>query len=333
MEIRHLRYFVALAEALHFGRAARVLHISQPPLSRRIADLEEELGVRLFDRSRRQVELTHAGRTLLPRAKEAIDAFEAASRAVRASPPTRTRRLRLAVTPDTSRDVLLDTVDRLRARGVTVDVSEATTAEQHALLLGGELDVGVLRLPFEAAGLRISRVLQQTLGVLVDTQHPLAARDRIRLAELSPFPLVMFPRGMAPGLYDALLRTCRQHGCLPQRILHGVRMTAALLTAERAVAFATPTLLANPAFSGYRELSWRPIEDEPLNWRTVAVCPVHDRDPATREAMGLVLDLLQLHDRWVPVPRNRNSPRSPQSHAGSRPERPGPAPRSSGAVN
>lgn len=333
MEIRHLRYFVAVASTLHFGRAARLLHMSQPPLSKRIADLESEIGAALFDRSRRQVTLTPAGRSLLPKARAALDAFERAATQARALSAATAPRLRLALPPDSSREVLLDVVRRLHRVGVAADVSEATTAEQHAMLVAGDLDVGVLRHPYDGAGLRSSPPLRQTLGVVVDAQHPLASRESIRLDELQGSPLVLFPRSMAPGLYDEILLVCRHEGYVPPRVVHGIRMTAALLGVARAVAFTTPTLIANPLFSGFRELCWKPIAGEPLHWWTSAVCRGKDRDPRTREAVSAMLTALQEHDHWAPAPRPRRRAAATAGRpAGSRRVTPAPASESLRAI-
>src|SRR5262249_54425544 len=154
MDIRHLRYFVAVADALSFAKAARDLHLSQPPLSKRIADLEHELGMRLFERSSRRVALTAAGTRVLPHAKAAVRGFDAALRAARAIAPS--HRLRIALPPETSRSVLLEVIDRLRREHVEVDLAERMTAEQRRLLDSGEIDVGVLRHPFDARGLRVA---------------------------------------------------------------------------------------------------------------------------------------------------------------------------------
>jgi len=103
LDIRHMRYFAAVAGALSFAKAARALHMSQPPLSKRILDFEEELGVRLFDRSRKQVTLTAAGEALLPQARAAVAAFDSAMRIARAISPAQSKRLSVALPPDTSR--------------------------------------------------------------------------------------------------------------------------------------------------------------------------------------------------------------------------------------
>ena len=143
MDIRHLRYFLAVAEELNFSRAAKRLHMSQPPLSKRISDLESEFGVQLFDRRSKRVVLTPAGQDLVPCARQAVASFDAATTCL----------IRVGFTPDTSVEVLSDLSTTLRGVGINFELVESTTAEQHALLLNGGLYIGVLFLPFSRKGL------------------------------------------------------------------------------------------------------------------------------------------------------------------------------------
>jgi DNA-binding transcriptional LysR family regulator len=303
VEIRHLRYFVAVAEAQSFGRAARVLHISQPPLSKRIADLEDELGVRLFDRSTRSVVLTLAGQGFLPLAKAAVDAFDDALRVGKALLPSRSKLLRIAFPPETSRNVLLQTVNELHRSGAVVHISEANTSEQLQMLHAGEIEVGVLRHPFDTRGLKVSPPLRQSLGVLVHSEHPLANQKSIKLEQLAPYPLVLFPRTISPGLYDELLSLCHSGGYQPSRILRGMRMTASLLIAEGAVSFTTENWFQHRARSGTKELVWLPIRGEPIHWWTSAVCPASSWDSLVKHATEVIQQELETHEGWVPAPR------------------------------
>lgn len=312
MDIRHLRYFVTVAGTLSFGQAARALHMSQPPLSKRIAELEEQLGLRLFDRDSRSVSLTPQGKRLLPHAVSAVEAFDAAMRAARAAAPSSSRHLNIALPPETSRSVLIQVVSRLRKERVEVTITEASTAEQRRLLDAGEIDVGVLRHPFDTTGLKVSSALMQVLGVLMHGDHPLAAKRQLRLVDLQPYPLVQFQRHLSPGLYDEILALCRAGGYVPSTIRHGIRMTAGFLTAESAVTFAPERLLRRRGQGGTGEFAWRPIEGEPVRTWTSAVCRRSDWDPLTRLAVTELLDSLQAHERWVPNPR----PRVPRQRSG-----------------
>jgi DNA-binding transcriptional LysR family regulator len=303
VEIRHLRYFVAVAEAQSFARAARVLHISQPPLSKRIADLEDELGVRLFDRSTRAVALTPAGQGFLPQAKAAVEAFDDAVRVGKALSPSQSKLLRIAFPPETSRRVLLHTVNELHRIGAIVNIVEASTSEQLQLLQAGEIEIGVPRYPFDSRGLKLSPPLRETLGVMMHCEHPLADQKTIKLEQLLPYPLVMFHRTMAPGLYDELLAACRAGGYRPPRVLHGVRNTAALLITEHAVVFTAERTLQRRIHSGLRELVWHPIRGEPVHWWTSVVSRASSWDPLIQRASEAIQEALQVHEGWTQVPR------------------------------
>jgi len=298
VDVRHLRYFVAVAEELHFGHAALRLHMTQPPLSKRIADLERELGIRLFDRSPRGVALTGHGTRLLPHARRAVAAFDVAAAAMRRPARSAARRLLVAFPADTSRAVITEVSRCLRETGQDIQVLEATTAEQHDLLLDSRIDLGVLRHPYPAAGLWSSRPLRRPIGVIMPADHPLAARPALRLTSLRGRTLVMFPREMAPGLYDETLAICRRNGYLPRHIEHASRLVDGLLVADNAVSFNTPDAAAR-----WPGLVWRPLVDEPLHWRTSAVCRRVDRDDTIRAAVPVLLRALRAHDSWLPAPR------------------------------
>jgi len=303
MDIRHFRYFVAVAETLSFVKAARDLHMSQPPLSKRIAELEEELGVRLFHRTSREVWLTEAGESLLPQARNTVRAFDATMRVARSLSPSESRRLRIALPPETSRDLLLDVVRRLQEREIEVHVAEASTAEQQRLLDAGEIDIGVLRHPFDSRGLWVSAPLGQPLGVVLDAAHPLAAVPKLSLPDLSPYPLVHFQKHLAPDLYDEMLELCRVGGYVPPKILHGVRTTVALLKTESAVTFAPERLIKRRGQSGTKELVWRILEGSPMNWWTSVVCKSSAFVGFTRYATDVISASMQQHENWKPMPR------------------------------
>ncbi|MGY2812025.1 DNA-binding transcriptional LysR family regulator [Bradyrhizobium sp. USDA 4506] len=265
--------------------------------------MEKELGVRLFDRSSKHVSLTAVGQGLLPQARVAVHAFDCAICAARAASPNKSNRLRISLPPETSRGVLLDVVDQLRRENVQVNMVEATTAEQQRLLAAGEIDVAVLRHPFDARGLRVSASLGQKFGVLMHTNHPLARRENLQLVDLRSYPLVMFQRDLAPGLYDEILELCRAGGYVPPRLLHGVRTTAALLTTEQAVTITTEKQLKRRGQAGSGELTWKPLAGSPLHYWTSAVCRSQNWDRLTRLAVAAILDSLQEHENWVPMPR------------------------------
>ncbi|QQO23698.1 LysR family transcriptional regulator [Bradyrhizobium diazoefficiens] len=302
MDIRHFRYFVAVAEALSFARAARGLNMSQPPLSKRIADLEGELGVRLFDRSKK-ISLTEAGEAFLPQARNTVQAFDAAVRAARSRSPSQSGHLRIALPPETSRSMLLAVVRHLQQEQVKVHLIEASTSEQERLLAAGEIDIGVLWHPFEQRGLQVSAPLGQPLGVVIDAEHPLAKLDKVYLPDLSPYPLVHFQRQLAPALYDELLNLCDAGGYVPPRVLQTARMTEAFLRLESAVALASERLAKRRFAAGSKELIWRRLEGSPIHWWTSVVCRSNECIGLTRVAVDVTYASLQQHENWVSMPR------------------------------
>ncbi|WP_329126958.1 LysR family transcriptional regulator [Streptomyces sp. NBC_01465] len=207
METRELRYFVAVAEELHFGRAAQRLGIAQPPLSRAIQQLERRLGAALLDRTSRTVTLTEAGSVLLVEGRAALDAVDAAER--------RTRRAALSVTggpglvlvtkASASRELLAKLLDAYAAEpgAVPVDVILCGPAEQQQLLREGRADVALLHRPFDStAGFDAEELGTEGQVVVLPSGHPLTARAHVRMADIAELPGLPLPRWPDPdGTY------------------------------------------------------------------------------------------------------------------------------------
>ncbi|MFE5700314.1 LysR family transcriptional regulator [Rhodococcus koreensis] len=299
VEIRHLRYFTAVAEELHFGRAARRLFMSRPPLSQRIADLEGELGVQLFTRTSRSVELTPYGRRLLPLARETLRAFDVAIEAM-ALPAEVTRTLRVAFVSTTSPAVLRTLRTRLAASHINLDWSEASTAEQHEGLLAGRIDLGLLCLPIDTQGLWVSPALRKPLGVAVSPEHPLAGVQPIPLSDLQDQTLLMASRSAAPGLYDYILATCKENGFRPRKVKHGDQRHRALMVESGLSSDHAVTFIPRTEAGRLGSVSWRPIEGEPLAWEIAACCRSgEERDATMQAAIHAALGALQEHDHWL----------------------------------
>lgn len=292
MEVRHLRYFVAVAEERHFGRAARRLHMTQPPLSARIADLEHALGVRLFDRTPHGVTLTAAGQALLPRARRAVAAFDHAITSTAARP-----RWRITLTPETSAAVITALSAWCAEHGQGAEVTEATTAAQVDMFsLGAPPDLALLHLPQPSRQLVTSVPLAKPLGVLMPASHDLARRQVVQLRDLGTQPLVMGHRHMSPWLHDHILGTCRAAGYRPRQVIHGIREVPGLLLANHAVA-----LTPRPAPRG--DVTWRPLADDPpLHWRIVTAWARGTTTARKRAARTALLTALTEHDGWQRQP-------------------------------
>ena len=208
MELRQLRYFIAVAEELHFRRAAERLHISQPPLSQQIRALEHELGFVLLTRTRRRVELTPAGAAFLRDARTTLAELEGAVATARRIDAGETGRLRINFVGSALFSIVPRTVERFRHSrpGVALELHERATVDQLRAVRAGVADIGLVRPPIDDdAGLRVQTVLRERTTAALPAGHPLAALARVPLRRLAAEPLVLFPREQAPGFHDLLV--------------------------------------------------------------------------------------------------------------------------------
>ena len=285
MELRHLRYFVAVAEELHFHRAAQRLHISQPPLSQQIRALERELGVTLLLRNRRRVALTAAGEGFLDDARSILAAVDRASERARGIARGSLGTLAIGFVGSAMFSPKLPQILReFRARHPDVELvlRELPTTVQLAALVAGELDVGVIRGPVDVTELdgqlELMTIQRERLVAALPADHPLAARRRLRPQDLRGESFVILTRREAPGLYSGLAAAMGEAGGLPDDVLEvaemqtiislvaggfGVSLVPASVgqvdrsgVAFRPIAGPTPTIEL--------EIAWRPGADSPV---------------------------------------------------------------------
>jgi DNA-binding transcriptional LysR family regulator len=221
MELRHLRYFVAVAEELHFGRAAARLHIAQPPLSRQIRDLEREVGTPLFERVPRGVALTPAGRAFLPEARLTLAQAARAERTAERAARGEIGRLRVGfVEAATYSRVLPEVLGffRLHLANIGISLFEMDAHQQADAFRDGRIDLGLLHsVPADADRLlHVEPVYTDPMIVAVPGTHRLAAQARLTLAAFASEPFVLFPRHGAPRLYDDIIASCRTAGFNPR---------------------------------------------------------------------------------------------------------------------
>lgn len=226
IDLRRLRYFIAVAEHLHFGRAAQALAVSQPPLSRQVQALEDDLGTRLLTRTQRSVKLTAAGAALLPEAKRLLRQAEAlreqAGRAARGE----TGSLALGFISTAAYNVLPELLAAYRRAhpGVKLALQESTTDVQIALLRSGDLDVGLVLPPVDDPAIEYRPLFRDKLIVALPAAWKQfrgrsgsgRASDRIALKSLAQEPFVLFPRKAAPGLHDQIVGFCQRAGFSPR---------------------------------------------------------------------------------------------------------------------
>ncbi|HEU4721484.1 MAG TPA: LysR substrate-binding domain-containing protein [Gemmatimonadaceae bacterium] len=216
-DLRLLRYFVAVAEELHFGRAAGRLHVAQPGLSHQIKVLERLVGVRLLERTSRQVRLTPAGSLLLAESRRLLAEAERAIDRVRRTGRGEIGRLTVAAIGSATYDVVprLLRAHRKRYPDVELVLREMSTPAQVHALRGGEIDVGLLRLPADTSDLVAHTVREDRMALMLPETHPLARKARIPLRALAREPLILFPAAPRPSWADTVIAACRESGFEP----------------------------------------------------------------------------------------------------------------------
>lgn len=223
MELRHLRYFIAVAEELHFGKAGKRLNISQPPLSQQIRQLEEEVGVRLFDRTRRRVELTPAGLVFLGEARRIMALSEDAVRRTVRADKGEIGQLAISFIGSANYSVLPPVVREFRRRFREVDLflTELNTSHQIEALRDGRIQVGFLRLPrgIEREGVTVEPVFREPLLAALPWNHPLRKKTSIPLRLLAKDSFIMIPRERGPGFFDNIIALCQKEGFSPSVVL------------------------------------------------------------------------------------------------------------------
>jgi DNA-binding transcriptional LysR family regulator len=217
VELRQLRYFVAVAELLHFTRAARRLHMAQPPLSRQIRALELELGVQLFTRISGRVRLTHAGTIFLEESRAVLQRAEQAVRAAKDADAGRTGTVRLGIGLG-----LGETASRVINRhlqhcpNIEIDVVNLPSGLQGDALIGHKIDVGFLRPPIDQEQLMSQRIRTERLSVVLRRSSPLAAHRRLHLRQLARETLLLIAPEISPGVYEKTLALYRLAGIAPR---------------------------------------------------------------------------------------------------------------------
>ncbi|WP_418128405.1 LysR family transcriptional regulator [Variovorax sp. 375MFSha3.1] len=228
IDLRAWRQFVAVAEELHFGRAAQRLHMTQPPVTQAIAQLEKTLGVVLFDRTRRRVALTPAGEALLPDVRELLARAAALPARARAAAAGQVGRVRIGFVSTVGFEQLPAWVREFRVLcpEVALELVEATGDVQLEAFARGEIDAGLMLHSPGAAppGLARLAVSQEPLVLALPERHPLARTDRLLLADVLAEPLVIFPRRIVPSLHDAIFDLYHAAGRTPQLGQEAIQM-------------------------------------------------------------------------------------------------------------
>lgn len=220
MEFKRLKYFLAVAEELHFGRAATRLDMAQPPLSRQIAALETDLGVQLFDRSRSQIRLTQAGLVLQDHARQILSRLDAAYRDTRLVGSGSGGRLRIAFVGSASHGLLPTLIKSYRSfyPNVELALSAMNNAELSHGLIARDIDVAVARPALNDDEFRHELLCREKLILALPDNSRLASLPEIRFADLADQVFVLYPRRPRPGYADVVLNICAREGFTPAKL-------------------------------------------------------------------------------------------------------------------
>jgi DNA-binding transcriptional LysR family regulator len=266
VELRHVRYFIAVAEYLNFRRAAEQLHIAQPPLSRQIRQLEEDLGVVLLVRNKRKVELTRAGHAFLEQARKLIVQAGHASEAARHAQKGESGVVRIGIASGlggiVSKAVF---AHRKRSPNIDIECKDVFSSHQNESLLKGVIDVGFLRPPVDQVNLDCELLFEEEFVVVLPKTHRLAKRRFLKLRDIAGEPLILFDRNFSTGLYDKVIGLYNRHGFTPRLTVTHVEAheeAGAVMVASGKAIFIGAGAIVNRTVSGLELTSVRLNESE-----------------------------------------------------------------------
>ncbi len=270
IELRHLRYFVAVAEELHFGRAAERLHMAQPPLSQQIKQLEAELGFMLFHRTKRSVQLSEAGLVFLVETRQLFRQLDQAIEAGRQASRGESGQLVIGFVSSAAYNVLPQLLLAFRAAApeVRLELHELPTTEQLDWLRAGKIDLGLLRPPVEDRALCLRTIMREPMVTALPETHRLVDQAQISWSDLASEAFVLFPRPLSPHAYDQIISFCQQAGFSPHIVQEAMQMqTIVSLVAGGIGVSIVPVSLQNMQRTG---VVYRPLA-EPVPYAEVAV--------------------------------------------------------------
>lgn len=259
MDMRQLRYFVMVAEELSFSRAAERLHMSQPPLSQQIKALEQEMGVMLFARTRREVKLTDAGAVFLRESRLLLDQLRTAVSATVRAAHNDAGVLRVGVATTALFRFMPRLLALLRTEfpGVEVSVSDMQSQDQERAVAQGTLDIGIVHVRPDRMNLHRLRVFSETLAAVLPDGHRLADAADFTLADLADEPMIALSREHGPTVFDAVIAACQQAGFSPS-VKHTARNPLTIFQMVR-VGFGVAVVPGSYAESAYPGITFREL--------------------------------------------------------------------------
>lgn len=257
MELRHIRYFITLAEELNFRKAAERLHIAQPPLSRQIQELEEEIGTRLFHRTKRKVELTNAGKVFLQKAYQILNDIEQACVTTRLSSTGQEGELRIGFTGAVSDIIPVIKEYRYRYPKVGIILQHMSSTEQITALNEKRIDIANVSIPINAEHIQTMPVLKLSLMAAVPEQHPLATKPTVTIQDLADETLIMTTKSAGSLFYDTVIGLFKNAGCSPRMTIHAYDLQTVLTMVASDMGV---TITPSPIFD-YKGIVKRDIEN------------------------------------------------------------------------
>lgn len=302
MELRHLRYFTAVAREMSFSRAAEKLHIAQPPLSRQIRQLEDELGAELFDRSARPLKLTRAGqffegqaRLLLERLAEAQSATQRIARGKRAW-------FGIGFVPSTLYGALPEVLRRFREAQPELEVGlvEMTTVQQIDALKAGRIDVGFGRMRFDDERITAELVREEPLVAALPADHPLVRSKKLSLRQLASEPLLLYPAKPRPSYADQVLAIFRARELRPAIALEANELQTAIGLVASGMGY---TLVPRSVQGLHREgVTYLPLTDKGVHTQVIMNSRAGDTSELLGQMRALVRDVVRERYGWESAP-------------------------------
>ena len=293
MDLRQLRYFVAVAEEASFSKAAARIPISQPPLSRQIARLEQEIGVRLLERSRHGVSLTEPGRLFLEEARKTLASAAAAIESATRGASGKIGRVTIGF-GGSAAYTLLPTVLRVFRRqnpGVMLSLVSLPMTAQLDAVLDARIDVGMLMLPVRHKAIATQRLARDPLVVAVPSGHELARRRTLRLAELAPYEQILFTRSGGLGFFAIVMEICRRAGFVPRVAGETAPMESVVGLVAAGVGVALVPSMAQKL--RIAEVIYRPLEESYAYVDFVMAWRRDNRSPALQALLALSKSILE----------------------------------------
>ncbi|MBN9387528.1 MAG: LysR family transcriptional regulator [Chloroflexi bacterium] len=271
LEMRYFEYFVAVAEELNFSRAAERLNIAQPPLSQQIQRLEKKMGVKLFVRTKRKVELTEAGIIFLEEARRTLAQAESAVKTAQRAARGEVGRLVVGFVGSSAYGFLPTAVRTFRERfpDVELTLKELTTVEQLQALKTELIDIGFLRPPIFEEELEQETVQKEPFLIALSEKHPLARLNTVPPQALAHEPFILVPPSLAPGFYNQMISICAQAGFQPRKVQEAIQfhVIVSLVAAGLGIAF-VPSAIQTFQRS---DVVYRPLENITTQAEIVAV--------------------------------------------------------------